>query len=107
MKKVIYALLAISMTIGLTLGAPPASAEEPKTLEEKWRHNSPLTAAVLLNPLGIAAFAIDVPIYIVARKQPMTYAMTQMELVDGYNPMTSESSAEETERHQVMVTDSY
>ncbi|OGP87386.1 MAG: hypothetical protein A2Y95_04950 [Deltaproteobacteria bacterium RBG_13_65_10] len=96
MKKGISVFL-IAVLVAAALGplAPRARADEPKTLEHKFRHHSPLPATIMLLPLGLAAFTIDVPIYMVSRQQPMTYALTKVELIDGYNPMTGGRSCEE------------
>ncbi len=96
MKKGISAFLA-AVLVAAVLGplAPRARADEPKTFEQKFKHHSPLPAAIVLLPLGLAAFTIDVPIYMVSRTQPMTYVLTEAELLDGYNPMTGERSGEQ------------
>ncbi len=108
MKKAICALLVLAMATGsLGLWTPPAAAEEPKTLEEKFRHHSPLPAVVVLFPLALTAFTADVPIYLITRKQPLTNGLMQVEIVDGYNPITDQHSSDEVDQHAVDVTDSY
>jgi hypothetical protein len=96
MKKGICVFLVAAL-VAAVLGplATRARADEPKTFEQEFKHHSPLPAAIVLLPLGLAAFTIDVPIYMVSRTQPMTHALTEAELIDGYNPMTGERSGEQ------------
>jgi len=108
MKKWISVLVAIAILLGgPILSATPASADEDDTMGEQWRHDSPLTAGVLLNPVALTAFFADVPIYIVARKQPFTAGLTEMDLIDGYNPITGEKSGEQYDPHEADITDNY
>jgi hypothetical protein len=90
-------LCATLATPGLLV--PQALADEPRTTEERFRHDSPLLATVVLVPVGIVAFAIDVPIYMLTRKQPLTDGLTEAELIDGYNPMTGDTSGEHEDVH--------
>jgi hypothetical protein len=96
MKKGICVFLVAALVVA-ALGplAPRARADEPKTFEQEFKHHSPLPAAIVLLPLGLAAFTIDVPIYMLSGTQPMTYALTEAELIDGYNPMTGQRSGEQ------------
>jgi hypothetical protein len=108
MKKAICSLLVLAMAIG-TIGpwTPTAAAEEPRTLEEKFRHNSPVPATAVLFPLALTAFVVDVPIYLVSRKQPITNGLMQVELIDGYNPITNHHSRGETDQHRLDVAEGY
>jgi hypothetical protein len=108
MKKAICALLVLAMAMG-TIGpwTPTAAAGESRTLEEKFRHNSPVPAMVVLFPLALAAFVVDVPIYLVSRKQPLTNGLMQVELIDGYNPITDHHSGGEADQHGLDVTGGY
>jgi hypothetical protein len=87
MKKAICALLVLAMATG-SLGL--------------W-----VPAMVVLFPLALTAFTADVPIYLVTRKQPLTNGLMQVELIDGYNPITGQHSSDEADQHSVDVTDSY
>jgi hypothetical protein len=108
MKKAICALLVLAMaTASFALWTPPAAADQPRTLGQKFRHYSPLPATVVLFPLALTAFTADVPIYLLTRQQPLTYGLTQAELVDGYNPITDKNSGNNVDEHAVDVTDSY
>lgn len=96
--RAFFVAIGLCAMLGATF-VPQAAADEPKTNEERFRHNSPLLATAVLVPLGLAAFVIDVPIYMLTRKQPCTDGLTEAELIDGYNPMTGDTSGEHADVH--------
>ena len=97
MKKAICAILVAALAVG-ALGplAAPARAEEVKfdNRGEEFRHNSPLFGPVVLFPVNLVGFIMDVPIFLVSRQQPFTDGLTEMKLINGYNPLTSTWSEE-------------
>jgi len=103
MKKAICAILVAALAAG-TLGplATPARADEEKfdNRGEEFRHNSPLFGPLVLYPVSLIGFAFDVPIFLTTRQQPFTDGLTEMELIGGYNPMTSTWSDEAKQPHQ-------
>ncbi|MDP3936976.1 MAG: hypothetical protein Q8R92_02435 [Deltaproteobacteria bacterium] len=101
------ALIAVAMVFSLAVAAaPPAFAEDTDTVASEWRDRSPLTSS-LLYPLSLTAFFADLPIWLLAREQPFTYGMTEMELVDGYNPVTDSYTHDALKPHDMDVTAGY
>lgn len=108
MKKAICAILVAALAAG-ALGpfASPARADEVKYANrgEEFDHNSPLFGPIVLYPVSLVGFALDVPIFLTARKQPFTDGLTEMKLINGYNPITSTWSEEAKHPHQDMDMD--
>ena len=97
MKKAICAILVAALAAGaLGTFAVPAAAADPMEQDrgERFRHNSPLFGPIVLYPVSLVGFIMDVPIYLTTRYQPFTDGLTDMKLIDGYNPMTSTWSKE-------------
>ena len=103
MKKAICAILVAALAAG-ALGplAAPVRAEEEKfdNRGDEFDHNSPLFGPVVMVPVGLVSFLMDVPIFLTARKQPFTDGLTEMKLINGYNPITSTWSDEAKHRDQ-------
>ena len=105
MKKTIRAILVAALAVG-ALGpfASPLRAEEEKfeNRGEEFNHNSPLFGPIVLYPVSLIGFAMDVPIFLTMRQQPFTDGLTEMKLINGYNPMTSTWSKESEQAHHDM-----
>ena len=96
MKKAICAILVAALAAGAlgTFAAPAAADSTEQNRGERFRHNSPLFGPIVLYPVSLVGFIMDVPIYLMTRHQPFTDGLTDMKLIDGYNPMTSTWSKE-------------
>jgi len=108
MKKAICAILVAALAAG-AFGplASPLRAEEEKfeNRGQEFQHNSPFFGPIVLYPVSLIGFAFDVPIFLTTRQQPFTDGLTEMKLIDGYNPMTSTWSKDsEHAEHQMEVT---
>ena len=62
---------------------------------------------VELTPIALTAFLADVPVFLLIREQPFTAGLTEIELVDGNNPITGEKSGAQYDPHEVDITDNY
>lgn len=108
MKRLTGALMAIALLLGTPVFfASPAMAHDAGSLEKDWRHHSPFTAGLVITPIALTAFLADVPVYLLIREQPFTAGLTEMELVDGYNPVTGDKSGPQYDPHGVDITDNY
>lgn len=108
MKKLMSAILAAALILGgAMISAPAASADENNTVEHRWRHRSPATAGLIINPIAVTAFLVDAPIYVLVREQPLTAGLAELELIDGYNPVTGEKSGAQYDSHTVDITENY
>ena len=108
MKRLICALIAIGLLFGTpTFFASPAMAHDAGTVEKDWRYHSPFTAGLVITPIALTAFLADVPVYLLIREQPFTAGLTELELVDGNNPITGEKSGAQYDLHEVDITDNY
>ncbi len=108
MKRLTGALIAIALLIGTPVFfASPALAHDGGALEKDWRHHSPFTAGLVITPIALTAFLADVPVYLLIREQPFTAGLTEMELVNGNNPITGDKSGAQYDPHKVDITDNY
>ena len=108
MKRLTSALITIALLFGTPVFfASPAMAHDAGPLEKDWRHHSPFTAGLVITPLALTAFLADVPVYLLIHEQPFTAGLTEMELVDGYNPVTGGKSGAQYDPHGVDITDNY
>ncbi len=108
MKRLTSALIAIALLLATPVFfASPAMADDAGTLEKDWRHRSPFTAGLVITPIALTAFLADVPVYLLIREQPFTAGLTEIELVDGYNPITGDKSGAQYNPHEVDITENY
>lgn len=108
MKRLTSALIAIAVLLGApVIFASPAMAQDADSLEKNWRHHSPFTAGLVITPIALTAFLADVPVYLLTHEQPFTAGLTEMELVDGKNPITGDKSGPQDDPHGVDITDNY
>ena len=107
MKRWLNALIAVTMVLSLgTALAAPAFAHDSESAASDWRHHSPFTSS-LLYPIALTAFFADVPIWMLSREQPFTYGLTEMEMTDGYNPVTDQWTHNAVNPHDMDVTADY